>query len=87
MKFGTIANPQQVAVMARVVSAYCKHAGIEPGSAAQEDIAAKILALREIGVRNENDLLSALIVPPSPGRASDPRLGQPSVFARSSVLP
>src|SRR5688572_13918999 len=86
MKFGTIANPQQVAVMARVVSAYCKHAGIEPGSAAREDIATKILALHEIGVRNENDLLSALIVPPSPERADDRRPGgQPSAFARSSV--
>ena len=77
MKFGTIANSRQVAMMARVVNAYCKHAAIEPGSGAQEDIAAKILALFEIGVRNEVDLLSALIAPPSPGSANDRRLSHP----------
>ena len=28
MKFGTIASPEQVAAMARVLDAYCKQAGI-----------------------------------------------------------
>jgi hypothetical protein len=64
MKFGTIANPHQVATMAGVVDAYCRQAGIEPGTQEQEDVAAKIVALHEIGVRSPNDLLSALISPP-----------------------
>jgi hypothetical protein len=64
MKFGTVANPQQVAAMASVIDAYCRQAGIAPGKD-QEDIAAKVFALHAIGVRNQNDLIAALILPPA----------------------
>lgn len=63
MKFGTIANPQQVNAMTRVLAAYCKHAEIGPGIPEEEHVAALVLALHEVGVRGENDLLNALIVP------------------------
>jgi hypothetical protein len=77
MKFGAIAGPQQVAVMAHVVDAYCRHAGIAPGSVEQDNIAAKIVALYEIGLRGENELLTALIAPPCPGGANGYRSDQP----------
>jgi hypothetical protein len=69
MKFGAVANPQQVATMAGVVDAYCRHVGFAPGTPEREDVAAKILALHDIGVRGQNDLLRALILPPVSGRA------------------
>lgn len=65
MKFGSVANPQQVATMANVINAYCRRTGIEPGTREEEEIATKIVALHEIGVRGQNDLLAALILPPS----------------------
>ena len=67
MKFGTVANPYQVAAMANVVDAYCRQAGIEPEAPEREQIAAKVVALFETGVRSQNDLLAALILPPSSG--------------------
>lgn len=63
MKFGTTANPQEVATMARVTETLCRHAGIEVGTPEHENIAGNILALHEIGVRNERDLLAAVILP------------------------
>ena len=63
MKFGTTANPQQVRVMSHVVDSYCKHLGIQRGTPEEEHVASVILSLHEIGVRGENDLLRALIVP------------------------
>jgi hypothetical protein len=63
MKFGTTANPQQVGAMGRVVSAYCRHIGIKTTSPEGERIAEVVLALHEAGIRGENALLGALIVP------------------------
>ena len=63
MKFGPIANPQQVKAMQHVVAAYCKHIGVDPGTPEEEHIASLVFALHEIGVRGQNDLLRALIVP------------------------
>lgn len=65
LKFGSVANPQQVATMANVINAYCRQTGIEPGTQEEEEIATKIVALHDIGVRGQNDLLAALILPPS----------------------
>ena len=65
MKVGTTANPQQVDAMSRVVFAYCRHINIDPGTPEAEHVAAVVLALHEIGVRGENELLRALIVPAS----------------------
>jgi hypothetical protein len=75
--FGTTAGPQQVAAMAHVVDAYCRHAGIAPGSAEQEHIATKILALYEIGLRGESEMLAALMAPPCPVGADGYRGMQP----------
>jgi hypothetical protein len=77
MKFGTVANPQQVAAMANVVDAYCRQAGIEPEAPEREQIAAKIVALFETGIRSQNDLLAALILPPCCGEGDDYRPVQP----------
>jgi len=63
VKFGTIANPQQLEAMTHVVAAYCKHVGIDPGTPEEEHVASLTLALHEVGVRGENELLNALIVP------------------------
>jgi hypothetical protein len=65
MRYGTTANAQQVEAMGHVVSRYCKHIGIEPGTPEAERIASIVLALHEVGVRSEADLLKALIVPKS----------------------
>lgn len=65
MKFGTVANPHQVSNMARVIEAYCRQAGIEAGTAEEAAVASKVVALHEIGVRGPNDLLAALILPPT----------------------
>ena len=75
MKFGTIASPEQVAAMARVLDAYCKQAGIT-SQVERENLAAQIMALFEIGVCEEDELLAALIPPPpqpGSGGSFDPR--------------
>jgi len=77
MKFGTVANPQQLAAMANVVDAYCRQAGFEPDAPEREQIAAKVVALFESGVRSQNDLLAALIVPPCSGGGDSHRPAQP----------
>ena len=74
MRFGATANPQQVAMMANVVDAYCRQAGIEPENPERERVAARIIALYEIGVRGQNDLLAALTMPPSAGGATTHRV-------------
>jgi hypothetical protein len=63
MKFGSTANPQQVAAMGHVVDAYCRHLGIGHGTPEEEHIASLVLALHEVGIRGESELLRALIVP------------------------
>ena len=65
MKFGFTAGPQQMAAMTRVLDAYCKHAHIEPGTPEEDNIAEKIIALYQIGLKTEHDLANALILPPS----------------------
>ncbi len=72
MRFGSTANPQQVAAMGHVVTAYCKHVGVESGTPEEEHIASLVLALYEVGIRGESELLRALIVPDNrlPGAAS-----------------
>ncbi len=70
MKYGTVANPQQVSTMAMVVNAYCRQAGIGTGTPEEAAIASKVVALHEIGVRGPNDLLAALIVPPTHYRSN-----------------
>ena len=72
MKFGATAIPQQIDAMSRVVFAHCRHIGIAPGTPEEEHIASLVLALHEVGVRGENDLLRALIAPDNmlPGGAT-----------------
>jgi hypothetical protein len=74
MKFGTSANPEQVEAMAHVVAAHCKHIGVEPGTPEEEHIATLVVALHEVGVRGESELLRALIAP-------DNRLPTPTIKA------
>jgi hypothetical protein len=64
MKFGTIASPQQLSILQGVVAAYCRHTGIIPGSPEEQAAAANVMALYEMGVRGQNDLMAALILPP-----------------------
>ncbi len=63
VKFGTTANPQQVDAMGRVITAYCKHVGIDAGSLEEERVAEVVLELHQVGIRGEAALLDALIVP------------------------
>ena len=63
MKFGLTANSQQVDAMSHVVARYCHHIGIDPGTPEAEHVAGVVLALHELGIRGENELLKALIVP------------------------
>jgi hypothetical protein len=63
MKFRTVAGPEQVATMGRVLDAYCEHAGIT-SQIERENVAARVLALYEMGVAEEDELLAALILPP-----------------------
>lgn len=65
MQFGTIVNPQQLSTLKSVVTAYCRHTGIVAGTPEEEEVASKVVALHEIGVRGQNDLLAALILPPT----------------------
>ena len=63
MRFGAVARPEEVAVMARVLDSYCNQAGIT-SQVERENVAAQILALYEMGVSEEDELLAALILPP-----------------------
>lgn len=63
MRFGATANSLQVEAMSHVVDRYCRHIGIDSGTPEAEHIASLVLALHELGVRGENELLKALIVP------------------------
>ena len=63
MRFGATANSHQVEAMGHVVGRYCRHIGIERSSPEAEHIASLVLALHEVGLRGENELLKALIVP------------------------
>ena len=62
MKIRTVAGPDEVAAMGRVLDAYCKHAGIT-GQVERENVAARILALYERGAAQEDELLAALMPP------------------------
>ena len=63
MKIRTVAGPDEVAAMGRVLDAYCKHAGIT-GQVERENVTARILALYERGAAQEDELLAALMLPP-----------------------
>jgi hypothetical protein len=70
VKFGATANPDQIKVMVRVLEAYCNHAGIT-SEAEREAIGAQIVALFELGLKREDELMAALILPAvksTPGR-------------------
>lgn len=69
MKFGTVASPQQVSNMARVIEAYCRQAGIGTGTPEEAEVASKVVALHEIGIRGPNDLLAGLILPPTESKS------------------
>lgn len=59
--FGVAAHPEQVAMMVRVLDAYCREAGIVARTADQDGVAATIVALFESGIDTEDDLMAALV--------------------------
>ena len=59
MKVSTDARPYQVAMMARVLGAFCKQRGIV-NQVDRDKVAARIVALYELGVTQEDDLLAQL---------------------------
>ena len=63
MTLGIIANSDQLTIMARVLGAYCKHGGIT-NQVEIDSVAGRIVALYEMGVTEEDELLAALILPP-----------------------
>jgi hypothetical protein len=76
MRFCTMANPEQLKAMCNAVAAYCKHAGIKPGTREEEKVASLVLALHDVGVRGEDELLRALLPPdgkpPNTARRREP---------------
>ena len=62
MKFGTVAGPDQVATMARALDAYWKQGGIM-SQTERENIAAKSVALYDLGIAGEDEILAALTMP------------------------
>jgi hypothetical protein len=63
MKFGPTVNSQQVDAISHVVARYCQHIVADTGTPEAEHVAGVVLALHEVGIRGENELLKALIVP------------------------
>jgi hypothetical protein len=55
-----IVNPQQLAVLTKVLKDYCVVARIEPGTNAYEDAGRQVMDLYECGVSNANELYRAL---------------------------
>ena len=92
MTFGLTADPQQLATMERVVTAYCKQARIARETVECENIAATVLALFNLGITDENELLAALISTPyrcakKAGRHSNPENDPvPAGFRRNAQL-
>ena len=92
MTFGLTADPQQLATMERVVTAYCKQARIARETVECENIAATVLALFNSGITDENELLAALISTPyrcakKAGRHSNPEIDRvPAGLRRNPQL-
>ena len=59
MKVSADARPYQVAMMARVLGAFCKQHGIVD-QVDRDKVAARIVALYELGVTREDELLAQL---------------------------
>jgi hypothetical protein len=60
MMSGVVACPEQVEMLARVLDAYCSHAGIV-GRVEREDIATIILAHYQNGIETEDELMFVLL--------------------------
>ncbi len=58
-----IADPDQLAMLVRVLDNYCRQSGILPHSPEREHIAATIMALYEGGMTDEERLAAALPAP------------------------
>ena len=65
MRYGATANSLEVKAMGHVVDVYCQRMGIKYGTLEAERVASLVLALHEVGVRTETELLKSLIVPKS----------------------
>ena len=59
--FGVVASPEEVEMLARVLDAYCNHAGIPKHAAEREHVAAMIFAHYESGIETEDDLMFVLL--------------------------
>jgi len=65
-----MASAKQLAMMARVLEAYCKHISIPEGAVEREQLALEILVLFDNGFREEDVLLAELIRRGSPSAGS-----------------
>ena len=63
MGSGVVAGPETVEMMARVLDAYCSHAGVV-SHIEREHIAVVVLALYETGIETEDGLLAELLKEP-----------------------
>jgi hypothetical protein len=77
MKFGCVASPEELAVMEHVLNAYCIKTGVT-NELEREYVAAGIVALYELGLTTEADLVRAL--GPAQGRRAD--LAEPNSIGR-----
>jgi hypothetical protein len=61
-----VANAKQLAMMSRVLEAYCRHLSIPVDSAERDELASTVLALFNRGVREDDALLAELLKRPEP---------------------
>lgn len=78
MKHNGIADPEQLAMLVRVLETYCTNAGILSDSPEREHIALTLIALYERGIVDEGQLAASLPERNQPRRPSDGKRGQPA---------
>lgn len=79
MKHNGIADPDQLAMLTRVLEIYCTQSGILADSPEREHIAATLIALYERGIADEEGLLASLPARNPPARRLDRTSAQPAV--------
>lgn len=77
MKHSGIADPDQLAMLARVLEEYCAQSGILANSPEREHMAATLIALYERGIVEPERLIASLPVRNAPGSRSKGNHAQP----------
>jgi hypothetical protein len=78
MKHNGVADPDQLAMLTKVLEIYCTQSGILANSPEREHIAATLMALYERGIADEEKLVAALPARNPPVRWQAPTSAQPA---------